>query len=253
MKLSTPVKIAIGVATAAVFLGFLLVLLPIPVVILATRGAIPLSEEQVRAAVEAFLGGFNVIAALTGAVNVLNLALIAFYIAHAIMNTHGLTALRIALAVGLFTFPFLAMPACFLIYIAPSSPPAWALGPPGEPKPEEMNRPTPASARLLTIIAVIVIICVLLVPLSLLVIVGLSLLAPSIGNLFSADIGRWSVAPAQYSVDQLLLPIFSLIAASTEPPNNSLQLTRLAAENARGPCPPGCAIMDQPLPDPPGS
>jgi hypothetical protein len=37
------------------------------------------------------------------------------------------------------------------------------------------------------------------------------------------------------------------------PPNNSLQLTRLACEKGYVPCPPGCAIMDGALPEPPGS
>jgi len=37
-----------------------------------------------------------------------------------------------------------------------------------------------------------------------------------------------------------------------EQPNNSLQLTRLAPENAGVRCPWGCAIMDRVLPDPPG-
>lgn len=215
MKPNTPVKIALGVATGGVFLGFLLVLLPILVVILATRGTIPLSEQQVRAAVEAFLGGFNVIAALIGAFNVLTLALIAFYIAHAILNTQGLASLRIALALGLFTFPFLAMPAYFLIYIAPSSPPVWALAPPGDFQRDQMNRRSPTSARLVTIIVVIVIICILLVPLSLLVIVALSLLGPSIGNPFSGVISRWSEVTARYPSVQFLVGVSCLVTASS--------------------------------------
>ena len=36
-------------------------------------------------------------------------------------------------------------------------------------------------------------------------------------------------------------------------PNNSLQLTRLAGEKGRVPCPPGCGRMGNALPGPPGS
>ena len=38
-----------------------------------------------------------------------------------------------------------------------------------------------------------------------------------------------------------------------EPPNNSLQLTRLASGKGGVPSLPGCAVMSWPMPEPPGS
>jgi hypothetical protein len=52
--------------------------------------------------------------------------------------------------------------------------------------------------------------------------------------------------------DVFALPNQSLETADA-PPNNSLQLTRLACGRSVVPRPPGCARMSEPLPEPPGS
>jgi hypothetical protein len=52
-----------------------------------------------------------------------------FYLIHVIKNNQALEVLRITLGVGSFYFPFIAMPAYYLIFIWPEQPPSWALAP----------------------------------------------------------------------------------------------------------------------------
>jgi hypothetical protein len=57
---------------------------------------------------------------------------------------------------------------------------------------------------------------------------------------------------------RLVVPVGILSACPVSPraewpPNNSLQLTRLAGGKLELPCPPEYARMDNPLPEPPGS
>ena len=239
MRSSRPLKIAVGAATAALLLGFLLLLMPILLAILVTSGSISLSDREVQAIVDAlrpaaqgFSANLDIISlgmfALVLAFNLLDLALIAFYTVHAAMNKEGLPALRVLLGVCLFTFPFLAMPAYFLIYIAPASPSAWALRPPADTERDGTARHRPTSAKFLSIIVVILVVCVFLIPLSLFVVVVLALLGPSVRDIFSAWPAVSFAAAIHHPDSQTRLAGFAIMILLTKPPNNSLKLTRRA-------------------------
>ena len=194
MQLSIPAKVAVGIATLAVVVLFLLILLPIPLFFLSINGAIAVSEEQARAVLETFLSGFNLLVVIIFAFNILNFALITFYIAHAVMNASGSVPLRVALSVGLFILPFIAMPTYFLVYILPSSPPTWAIAQEPPPQPHGPPPPRRPSTRLLPAVSIALIVCFLLIPITILIIVLLALLGPSIGNILSLSASSQSLA-----------------------------------------------------------
>lgn len=75
-----------------------------------------------------FLGFFVFIGGIM-LFNLLHFVLIPVYMALLIKNKEGSEILRIILATGCMFLPFIALPAYFLIYIAPSTPPAWAMEP----------------------------------------------------------------------------------------------------------------------------
>jgi hypothetical protein len=53
--------------------------------------------------------------------------LMIFYVIHIIKNRAGSEVIRILTSIGFYFLPYIAMPAYFLIYIAPSKTPDWAL------------------------------------------------------------------------------------------------------------------------------
>jgi hypothetical protein len=57
----------------------------------------------------------------------LGFALDAVYLYHIIKNTAASDVIRVILAVGVFTLPFVAMPIYYYLFIWREQPPAWAL------------------------------------------------------------------------------------------------------------------------------
>jgi hypothetical protein len=53
--------------------------------------------------------------------------LIAFYVAHIVMNSSANDVARVIMALGVFFVPYIVMPFYFLVYVLPTNPPAWAL------------------------------------------------------------------------------------------------------------------------------
>ena len=125
MNLSTTAKILVGLVTAIVTL--------LPVAFIALMIGVSSGGPFAASFAESFFDiGFEYFNALFVAVCVLNLliyALVAFYMVHIIKNDEGSQVVRILLAIGLFMFPYLAMPVYYFVYVLPESPPGWALAP----------------------------------------------------------------------------------------------------------------------------
>jgi len=226
MNLKRPVKIVVAAATAIVVLGFVLAILPIPLVILATRGAFAVTEDQVKSAIQVFIDSFNVIAVSGLALSMLTSALIAFYFVHAAMNSSASAPLRVLLALTCFAIPFIGMPAYFVIYILPRTPPVWALKPPAVPLIDAIPRAKTTKTSPMFFVAVIVAVALLLIPLVILVIVILALLGPSIGELFTNTFAHPNLASAAYPGGTLLHLLSIPSIQQPEPPNNSLERTQ---------------------------
>ena len=74
-----------------------------------------------------FFGGFFLFFPLMICISFLQMGLMAFYVVHIVKNRTGSEVLRILAGIGVYMLPFVAMPAYYLIYILPKSPPDWAL------------------------------------------------------------------------------------------------------------------------------
>jgi len=57
----------------------------------------------------------------------LQFGLSAFYLTHVILNKTGNDIIRVVLGISVFTFPYIAMPVYYFLYIWPENPPKWAL------------------------------------------------------------------------------------------------------------------------------
>ncbi len=123
MTLNRPVKVAIGLAT--------LVVAGIPILFLLLFSSVFFVSDIPGSAVEGFVRFFfDSINYLFVAVCILNLlifGLVSFYVVHTVKNDSANQVVRILLALALFFFPYIAMPAYFLIYIWPTTPPSWAV------------------------------------------------------------------------------------------------------------------------------
>ncbi len=145
MKLSNPIKILVGLATA-IYALFPILLIPIwfVAVIAAGMGA---GAYQGQPPPQFFFLVFSLFP-LIFLVNMLHLILIPFYMIHLIKNGNGRDVYRILLGLGLFYLPWLALPFYFLLYVWPDQPPSWALNLPFSPMPAVV--PTPPAVKIVS-------------------------------------------------------------------------------------------------------
>ena len=132
MKLSKPVKVLIGLATAWTVIYPLLFL---AVWLLMAFGiflsaSLPATEAgKVSPPTMLPFGLFFGIFPVHCLTILLNFALIPFYLIHVIKNTAASETVRIILGVGIFFMGFVAMPVYYYLYIWREQPPEWALEP----------------------------------------------------------------------------------------------------------------------------
>jgi hypothetical protein len=126
MKLSRPLRIAIGFATVW---QALYPLLFFAVWLSMVLGMVGFGLAPVAAPEEGFpmfLVAFLAIFPLHCLTMLLQIGLLGFYLVHVIKNTVASEAVRIILGVGLFLMPFVAMPVYYYLYIWSDEPPEWA-------------------------------------------------------------------------------------------------------------------------------
>jgi hypothetical protein len=121
VKLSKPIRILVGLATAWLPLYLLLFL---AVWFSMFTGFFFLGDAAPGPSFMMSL--FPAIFPLHCLTLVIQLALMAFYLFHVIKNTAASDLLRVILGVGIFFMPLLAMPVYFCLYIWTEQPPEWA-------------------------------------------------------------------------------------------------------------------------------
>ena len=60
-------------------------------------------------------------------ISLMSYGLMAFYVAHAVKNTQVSDAIRVVAILLVFLFPYLGMPAYYILFILLGTPPSWAL------------------------------------------------------------------------------------------------------------------------------
>ena len=126
MKLSNPLRIAIGFATVWQALYPLLFLAVWLSMVLGMVGFGLAPETAPEEGAPVFLVAFLAIFPLHCLTMLLQMGLMGFYLVHVIKNTVALDTLRIILGVGLFCMPFIAMPVYYYLYVWLDEPPEWA-------------------------------------------------------------------------------------------------------------------------------
>ena len=123
MKLSRPVKALVGASTLIVLF------LPFALMAVFFAGLLPtiMAEEVPSTPPPFFTGAFAVVFPAMCLFTFVQYGLIAFYLTHIVKTPEGSDVLRIILAIAIFLFPMLGMPAYFLIFVWPDSVPQWAL------------------------------------------------------------------------------------------------------------------------------
>jgi hypothetical protein len=154
MKLTKPVKIILGLATAFNILSPILgIIVWFTAVFSAVLGMSDYQGEPTWLFFVFFFLFFPLILLAT----LSSLVLLPVYLIHIIKNQQAKEIYRILSAIGLHFLPWLAMPFYFLVYIWPENPPDWALAepvsvppaPPVKPKPEpEMTPATTSPAEM---------------------------------------------------------------------------------------------------------
>jgi hypothetical protein len=132
MKLSKPIKVIVGLATAWIViypLLFLAIWFLMAFGIFFSAGFQAAEASEVPPPAMLPFGLFFGIFPVHCLTILLNFALIPFYLIHVIKNTAAAEAVRIILGVGIFFMGFIAMPVYFYLYIWREQPPAWALEP----------------------------------------------------------------------------------------------------------------------------
>ncbi|MBN1922364.1 MAG: hypothetical protein JW892_14040 [Anaerolineae bacterium] len=123
MKLSKLLKVLVGVLTAWVVIGPLLLgglwLFMFPLMMLSSQ-----NYGEPGPFFFMFFGIFMFTVMLTA---FMRWGVSIFYLTHVILNREGNDAARVLLGVGTFFLPVIAMPFYFFLYIWPEQPPAWAL------------------------------------------------------------------------------------------------------------------------------
>lgn len=131
MKLSKPLRIAVGFATvwqAFYPLLFLAVWLFIVLGIVGFGFSPAYAPEE---GIPLFPVAFLAIFPLHCLTMFLQMGLMVFYLVHVIKNTIASETLRIILGVGLFFMPFVSMPIYYYLYVWLDEPPEWARQQPG--------------------------------------------------------------------------------------------------------------------------
>ena len=125
MRLSTPLKAIVGIATGV------FVLLPVMgfALMLVTFLSVSRYEAQGITPPDFFQFGGGAFFAAICVVILLQYPLIAFYVAHIIMNSAANDVARVVLALGVFFVPYVIMPIYFILSILMPNPPSWALKP----------------------------------------------------------------------------------------------------------------------------
>jgi hypothetical protein len=166
MKLSSPLKALLGLATASTFLA----LAPFLFAILSIRGGVPPGLIQLTP------DPWSLITAVAVGPLILTYILVLFYIVHMALTPSLAPFVRIITVLGLLFLPFLTMPAYFFAFVLPSSTPGWALStatnvgtalPPAHPR-----------RRVFLLIVISLFLCIGLAPV---MIILVSLLGPYLG------------------------------------------------------------------------
>ena len=124
MTLNSTAKAIIGVLTALVAL-FPLVLIALWFTMFITMmGSAPRDYPFER-----FDAVFSWFFSAMCLLSLLMYVMTAFYVTHAIKNSAGSDVIRIIGLLLVFFFPYLGMPAYYVIYILMSKPPSWAMKP----------------------------------------------------------------------------------------------------------------------------
>jgi|SRR3990172_266055 len=124
MTISSPIKVVLGILTA------LVALLPVLIICLWLAMFIPIYTGSFDSFATSGMDPlFAVAFPLVCVINVLVYGLTAFYVTHAIKNAAASDLLRILGVLFVFFFPYLGMPAYFILYIMLPTPPRWAMKP----------------------------------------------------------------------------------------------------------------------------
>jgi len=122
MTITNPFKVVLGLLTA------LVALLPVVFIALWLATFIPMYTGSFHGFPESGMDLiFAVVFPLACVINVLIYALTAFYVTHAIKNAAASDLFRILGVLFVFFFPYLGMPAYFILYIMLPTPPPWAM------------------------------------------------------------------------------------------------------------------------------
>jgi uncharacterized membrane protein len=122
MRLSNTVKVIVGVLTAVVALfplGFVFIWL------VSFFPLMPGAFDEFPS--QLFDALFSLMFPMMCFVSILMYALVAFYVMHAIKNTAASDLIRILGILLVFFFPYIGMPAYYVLFILLAKPPAWAL------------------------------------------------------------------------------------------------------------------------------
>lgn len=124
MALNKPAKVIVGILTVAI------ALLPVGLVIVWLLMVFGMMNGQPRDfPFQALDPLFAIAFPLVCSINVLIYGMMAFYVAHAVKNAAASDVVRIAGILLVFFFPYLGMPAYYIVYIVMPKPPAWAMKP----------------------------------------------------------------------------------------------------------------------------
>ena len=122
MTISSPIKVALGILTA------LVALLPVAFIVVWLAMFIPVFTGSYDGFPMTGMEPLFALAfPLACIINVLVYGLTAFYVTHAIKNAAASDLFRILGVLFVFFFPYLGMPAYFILYIMPPTPPRWAM------------------------------------------------------------------------------------------------------------------------------
>jgi hypothetical protein len=126
MKLSKPVKIAVGILTAGEVLFPFLSMAAYFLFIFSIASIETAHSPSPEKVLFSFFFIFMFVLFIGGMVQFL---LQVFYLAHAILNKSGNDVLKVVLGLLAFFFGPIGMPVYYFVFIWPATPPAWALSP----------------------------------------------------------------------------------------------------------------------------
>jgi uncharacterized membrane protein len=122
MQLNTAAKVIVGLLTA------LVALFPLGLVFLWLASFFPMMSGWVSEFPSPFADAlFAIMFPMMCLVSFLMYAMVAFYVTHAIKNTTASDLIRILAILLVFFFPYVGMPAYYVLFILLAKPPSWAL------------------------------------------------------------------------------------------------------------------------------